>query len=395
MTPTLYGRLGKDQGYKWTRIEFSKNGRAIDNPDATSYFLKGTFPGLSKNGKPLRVIPAGDDFQRALDLLRQYQNNPDIASGNPVQEQARPITEPGTEKTLEQAIEEYIGSLITKKPDTARQYRSTLQHALKFYGPRFVLSSFDRAVVLKFRDSLYKHVISETTRHDRLNLLCMLLRYNKIYGDGPKGSLLFKGDWPKPNKKKVVAYTEDEIHAMLRKANTKERLLIETFLYSGARDMEVAHLVKNDVEIVKIKKEEMAFVNIRAKDDWSTKSKEDRRIRVDVGYAKRMLAYMENKPDNALLFPNGKGGIDQNLLDIVKEVAKTAEVKKAWLHKFRATYATFKSRKGADQVSIQANLGHKDSKTTQRYLEPLRAESKAEGENTDAAFGEFANGNEN
>jgi integrase len=392
-TPALYARLGKDEGYKWARISFGKNGRAVAIPGATSYFLKGTFKVL-ENGQPIikRVIPAGKDLQEAVITLHQYEAAPAAAElikdfqNNHVPAKPAPTgSTPGLMlPTLQKAVDEFLDGLKTKKPGTIMDYRNQLNHLLAFYGPDKPLAEFNRATLLKYRDELYRQDLSDTTRHNRLNLAVILLNRFKIEG------LLEKGDWPKPNKNVPDAYSREEIKAMLDAAETeKERLLIETFLFSGARDMEIAHMVVGDIKITKHKKEEIAVLNIRAKSDWTTKSKEDRRIRIPLEFAKRLLAAYENSSENALLFPNTRGGPNTNLLKIVKKIAKDAKVQGASLHKFRRTYATFKQRTGTDIQSLKVSLGHKSVTTTMRYLEAGRAESEMEGKSTEAAFGDL------
>jgi integrase len=392
-TPALYGRLGKDEGYRWARVEFGKNGRAVAIPGATSYFLKGTFQ-VIENGQPTtkRVIPAGKDLQEAVLTLRQYETAPEAAELiKDFQTHASRATSSSPASaiaavslTLSEAVETFLNGLTTKKQGTILDYRNQLKHLVAFFGPDKPLAAFNRATMLKYRDELYKQNISDTTRHNRLNLAVILLNHFKIE------VLLEKGDWPKPNKKVPDAYSQDEIKAMLKASeNERERLLVEMFLYSGARDAEVTHMVKDDVEITRQNKKEIAVLDIRAKNDWSTKSKEDRRIRLPLEFAKRLLAEYVNTPANALLFPNGNGGPDTNLLKVIKKIAKDANVRGASLHKFRRTYATFRSRSGADVPTLQRVLGHKDPKTTMRYLEAARAESDLEGKSTEDAFGDL------
>jgi integrase/recombinase XerD len=57
-------------------------------------------------------------------------------------------------------------------------------------------------------------------------------------------------------------------------------------------------------------------------------------------------------------------------------VAKRAELDPGdcWLHKFRATFATWHLWSGVDLRTVQQWLGHSDLESTKRYLKPSREE---------------------
>ena len=69
-----------------------------------------------------------------------------------------------------------------------------------------------------------------------------------------------------------------------------------------------------------------------------------------------------------------------DFLDGLKTVAKRAKLKEAafWLHKFRATFATWSLWAGVDLRTVQQWLGHSDMESTMRYLKPSRSEQVRE-----------------
>jgi integrase len=71
-------------------------------------------------------------------------------------------------------------------------------------------------------------------------------------------------------------------------------------------------------------------------------------------------------------------------------VAKRGGVKGAKLHKFRRTFAAKHAAAGTPIHTIQKWLGHRDIKTTLRYLEATASESEAAQKATEAAFGNLA-----
>jgi site-specific recombinase XerD len=56
-----------------------------------------------------------------------------------------------------------------------------------------------------------------------------------------------------------------------------------------------------------------------------------------------------------------------------------------WLHKFRATFATWTLWGGVDLRTVQLWMGHSDMESTMRYLKPNR--SQAVREKVNAMFG--------
>ena len=62
-----------------------------------------------------------------------------------------------------------------------------------------------------------------------------------------------------------------------------------------------------------------------------------------------------------------------HLLRRLKEIAASAKVQNATLHKFRHTYATRLLESGCDIVTVQKLMGHSDIDTTRQYLNPDEA----------------------
>jgi len=76
-------------------------------------------------------------------------------------------------------------------------------------------------------------------------------------------------------------------------------------------------------------------------------------------------------------------------LDDLKAVAVRAALKPDgfWLHKFRATFATWHLWNGVDLRTVQAWLGHIDMASTMRYLKPSRSQSTRDKVNATFAAG--------
>ena len=75
-----------------------------------------------------------------------------------------------------------------------------------------------------------------------------------------------------------------------------------------------------------------------------------------------------------LVFPTVGCNPKLDFLACLKAAAERAELDKGgfWLHKFRATFATWHLWSGVDLRTVQQWLGHSDMESTMRYLKPSR-----------------------
>jgi integrase/recombinase XerD len=73
----------------------------------------------------------------------------------------------------------------------------------------------------------------------------------------------------------------------------------------------------------------------------------------------------------------------------LKACAERAELDQDefWLHKFRATFATWHLWAGIDLSTVQLWLGHKDLASTMRYLKPSRSQATRDKVNATFAAG--------
>jgi len=110
-------------------------------------------------------------------------------------------------------------------------------------------------------------------------------------------------------------------------------------------------------------------VEIRTHGNWTPKDSEERIVRVPRQLIEN-LRLLPRIGDSNLVFPTAKGHINNHLLRTLKRTAMHAglDPADAWLHKFRATYATHLLRAGFPIVDVANQLGHSSIKTTLRYL---------------------------
>jgi integrase/recombinase XerD len=305
-------------------------------------------------------------------------------------------SKPGTNKlSMDDAVEQYFKNLHSqgKDPKTVRAYKVAVE---------------------EFRESCTKRFLNEVGRQDLIDFMGWLRKQSpKLRKDGtprkPRRTgdpnrtyfnkvnnvviflsahginrLLKKSEYPKFAEKPVVYYEAEQVNALYAAAkNNEEQFTLDYFLKSGVRDGEAAHAEYSDVK--------SGFLNIVDKPHlkWHPKHWHIRRIPIPQDLIAAIAERQRQNPGCKLIFPNGAGNPDEHLLRIVQRIAKRAGgTFHADLHTFRRTYATLFS--GTTKIqTIQYLLGHKDIKTTMRYLgiaDLNSPETRAAVEKTFSAF---------
>lgn len=161
------------------------------------------------------------------------------------------------------------------------------------------------------------------------------------------------------------AFSDEEIDA-LRYACKKpiERALIEFLLSSGVRNEECCNMLVSDVDLSK----KTVFVR-------GGKGNKDRTTYISPVCKKYLVEYLNSrKYDCEYLFASryakkiGKYTTD-GILNLVKKIAKRANVENVHPHRFRRTLATTLAKRGMPIQEIQKILGHAEIATTQRYID--------------------------
>jgi integrase len=270
-----------------------------------------------------------------------------------------------------------------------------------------------------FRESCRKSDVGDVNRSDILNFKLYLT--NRKLDDGerisPRAcfnnflnvSVFFKwagrsfismgtkkSDWfPKPERE-PEAYTEEEMNALFKAANDNERLVLKSFLNSGFRSGELAHLTYSDIDaqysIWKVRPKTLVLSDGRR--EWKPKTQESQReVAVHPNITKKIMARKKalGASDNDLIFPNREGNPDNHLLRIVKRVAKKAKVTgRVDDHKFRSTAITLWLQDGNTVPDVMRWVGHVDPKTILRYAEKVNLRKDETRKRTMKTFDAFA-----
>jgi integrase len=183
-----------------------------------------------------------------------------------------------------------------------------------------------------------------------------------------------RGDWPKYTEEEPEAYDKHELDKLFAACDPKEHLWYSFFLMTGMREQEVMYTEWRDVNF----KEKTVTVRWKPQYGWTPKTFKEREIPIPAKLvAKLKDAKTKSKPGCDLLFPTSGCKPKMNFLDDLQAVIKRAKLnpEQFWLHKFRATFATWHLQNGVDLRTVQNWLGHKDMESTLRYLKAARGES--------------------
>jgi integrase len=254
----------------------------------------------------------GSDAQFALIAkMKKEKANDAIAAGLVI---ANDEPEPQPQTDLKSAIADYLDEIAAhKSTKTFAAYSLTLK---------------------LFQESVTKPNLENITRKDVLGFMTFL----KAKRNAPRtianrvanlkrftGSLGFewplsRADKPRYTDKIVSAYSAEEIRSMLRVATGEESVLIQFFLYTGAREQEVQYATWRDVDFVA----KTFTVSEKLDMGFTPKDKEEGAIPIPDSLVDLLEARRQRFPKSRLIFTNRKGEPNGHFLRVLKRVAKRA-----------------------------------------------------------------------
>jgi integrase len=270
------------------------------------------------------------------------------------------------------AVTEYLDETkLNKKPKTYAAYSTALAYFIESC-PKIFLEDIDRKDLLKF--SAFLRDAKEQSPRSCWNKFSNVMSFLKA--QGIRG-LAHKNDWPRFVEEEPEIYEKEELEELFVVCNAEERLWFEFFQMTGMREQEVMNTYWSDVNLTS------NTVRVSHKPDrgWTPKAYKEREIPVPAKLVKSLKA-LKAKSDRTcgLIFPTAGCKPKFDFLDCLKAVAERAELdsENFWLHKFRATFATWSLWAGVDLRTVQLWLGHKDIESTMRYLKPSRSQQVRE-----------------
>jgi integrase/recombinase XerD len=256
---------------------------------------------------------------------------------------------------------------LTKKPKTLAAYSTALTYFVESCH-KLNLDEIDRKDLVKF-SAFLRDQKDQAPRsvYNKFENVMTFLKANGIRG------LAGKNDWPRFTEEEPEIYEKEEIEKLFVKCDQEERLWYEFFLMTGMREQEVMYTYWSDVNLT------ASTVRVSHKPDrnWTPTAYKEREIPIPTKLVKSLKAWKAKADKNCnLVFPTAGCHPKLNFLDDLKAVAERAKLDKDnfWLHKFRATFATWSLWAGVDLRTVQQWLGHSDMESTMRYLKPSRSQ---------------------
>jgi integrase len=234
------------------------------------------------------------------------------------------------------------------------------------------LHEIERHDLLKFSGFLREQKQqSPRSVNNKFETVMTFLKANGIRG------LVGKNDRPRFTEEEPEIYEREELDKLFDACDEEERLWYEFFLMTGMREQEVMHLYWSDVNFA------AATVRVSHKPDrgWTPKAYKEREIPIPAKLVKALKGWKAKSVKTCdLVFPTAGCNPKLDFLDCLKACAERAKLKKDdfWLHKFRATFATWSLWAGVDLRTVQQWLGHSDMESTMRYLKPSRSQQVRE-----------------
>jgi integrase/recombinase XerD len=256
---------------------------------------------------------------------------------------------------------------ITKKPKTLAAYSKALGYFTESCK-KMNLEEIERGDLLKFSAFLRdEKKQSPRSVYNKFENVMTFLKSQKIRG------LVDKNDWPRFVEEEPEVYEREELDKLFKACNAEERLWYEFFLMTGMREQEVMHCEWQDVNLTR------STVTVRYKPEYgfSPKSYKEREVPIPAKLVKKLKSWKKKSDKTCgLVFPTGGCKPKLDFLDCLKALADRTKLDKEsfWLHKFRATFATWSLWAGVDLRTVQQWLGHSDMESTMRYLKPSRSQ---------------------
>ncbi len=288
-------------------------------------------------------------------------------------------------RSLAAAVTEYLADIkLNKKHKTHAAYSTALGYFLESCK-KFHLEDIDRRDLLKF-SAFLRDEKKQAPRsvHNKFSNVLGFLR-----SQGITEKIVKKEDWPQYTEEETEVYEQAELDTLFAACDAEERLWFEFFLMTGMREQEVMYCCWKDVNLV------AATVRVSHKPEyqWTPKAYRERTIPVPETLVDSLRAWKAKATKGCpLIFPTAGCRPKLDFLDCLKACADRAELEQDdfWLHKFRATFATWHLWAGIDLSTVQLWLGHKDLASTMRYLKPSR--SQATRDKVNATFAVSTNG---
>lgn len=286
------------------------------------------------------------------------------------------------ETTLNSEIENWLlkkGDGFT--PGYYRVINPALKKVQKLYG-HFPISRFTLNMLFEFRLLMKGEGLSPATQNRYIDLITRIINFS--YKQRRINALPFIGyEKVRENKEEMLFWDEDEVQTFLSFANRKyplgspKRWIYCAYLFAletGARAREIWGLKLSDIPPtgtkIKIMRQALGpnqYVATKGKDSRFVPFSQNLRSEIE-----NMFSHEndERLPDSPLFLTEMGTAVDHDNFKgrVFKKDLKASGLREIRFHDLRHTALTLMVKKGALLPVIQKIAGHKDIKTTMRYV---------------------------
>lgn len=285
--------------------------------------------------------------------------------------------------TFESTLQQFTTSLLGKNRSagTIRAYSTDVLQFVAFLrdSDMTVLSPADvcRSHISEYLSSLAQRNLTGVSRARKLAAIREYFRFlvnSEILSVSPAEKI----ETPKQEQRTRTSLRQDEYSRILSLAGSSPRdfAIFQVFLQTGIRVSELCSLTVEDIDIA------AGVLIVR-----DGKGKTAREIELEKKSIKALKNWFEKRPkvptDALFLNRYDEPISERGVRKLVKRFADAAGLeKKVSPHIFRHTYASHKAASNINVFQLQAWLGHKDPKTTMRYVHLRRDLAKKLQEQT-------------
>ena len=282
-----------------------------------------------------------------------------------------------TTMTFEQAIAKYTAHMLGRNQSehTIRAYSTDLLQFVIYLreNDTTVISptNVTKSHISEYMSYLSQCDLSGVTRARKLSAVRAFFRYLTNHEYVEKNPVIGI-DTPKQEQRTRTSLRTDEYSRILAVAGSSPRdfAIFQVFLQTGIRVGELCSLTVADIDLT------AGVLTVR-----DGKGLVSRQIELEKKAIKALKTYLaaRGEPPYDALFLNRYGQPigERGIRKLVKRFSEAAGLeKKVSPHIFRHTYASKKAERNINVFQLQAWLGHKDPKTTMRYVHLSRDAAK-------------------
>jgi len=278
---------------------------------------------------------------------------------------------------FKQALEEFMNSKPALRGKTVSKYKNFIKQFILFLegqGLKYISEFTPDHATLLLQELTKQRTISESGRtlvpkpktvNGFLAVIKSFFNEEVVKGHIVKSPMLHIKNL-KVQKAKPEFFTEEEIKKFFKQdMDDAYRLSFQGLLYTGMRIEELANIHWSDVDF------ERKLLKVARKPGFNPKTaNSERAIPIADTLYKELCKLQKKKKSQTYVFTsaNGKQIRERTLLGVCKRIATAAEITgRAFLHKFRHTYATHLVINRVPLERVQKLLGHSSINETLIY----------------------------